>query len=61
MEGTAFLNVQAIAGPSARTVKGDSKMTSKVISDFKILNSAGKTSLLEVRIVSYRGRGGGRV
>lgn len=26
-------------------------MTSKVISDFKILNNTGKTSLLEVRIV----------
>lgn len=36
------LNVQAIAGPSVRTVKGDSKMTSKVISDFKILNIQAK-------------------
>lgn len=59
--GNCLLNVQAIAGPPVRTVKGDSKMTSKVISDFKILNSAGKTSLLEVRRVSYRGHGGGRV
>lgn len=42
-----LLNFQAIAGSS----KGDSKMTSKVISDFKILNNIGKTSLLEVRIV----------
>lgn len=46
-----LLNFQAIAGSSVRIVKGDSKMTSKVISDFKILNNIGKTSLLEVRIV----------
>lgn len=59
--GNCLLNVQAIAGPSVRTVQGDSKMTSTVITDFKILNSTGKTSLLEVRIVSYRGHGRGRM